>query len=205
VSASSRCIELDRDLAARLRQHAQLKVVESDVLKVDFTRWPTRSGAQAAGGRQSSYNISSPILFHLLEHVARSRTSTSCCKRKSWTAWCGAGDLGLRAALGDAAVALRDGERAVRAARILRAAAARRQRGGAHGSAAQPAAVDSGCWKNWCRWRSRSAASCCATRWASGWRRTLCGQLRPAAAREEVPVQQYLALCTEVTRNTAGF
>ncbi|HZN47454.1 MAG TPA: rRNA adenine N-6-methyltransferase family protein, partial [Ramlibacter sp.] len=28
-------VELDRDLAARLRQHAQLKVVEADVLKVD--------------------------------------------------------------------------------------------------------------------------------------------------------------------------
>ena len=30
-------IELDRDLAARLRQHPQLQVIESDVLKVDFT------------------------------------------------------------------------------------------------------------------------------------------------------------------------
>lgn len=30
-------IELDRDLAARLRQHPQLDVIESDVLKVDFT------------------------------------------------------------------------------------------------------------------------------------------------------------------------
>ena len=29
-------IELDRDLAARLRSHGQLQVVESDVLKVDF-------------------------------------------------------------------------------------------------------------------------------------------------------------------------
>ena len=37
-------IELDRDLAARLRGHGQLDVVESDVLRVDFTalaaRWP---------------------------------------------------------------------------------------------------------------------------------------------------------------------
>ena len=30
-------IELDRDLALRLRLHKQLTVVESDVLKVDFT------------------------------------------------------------------------------------------------------------------------------------------------------------------------
>ena len=29
-------IELDRDLAVRLRQHPQLEVIESDVLRVDF-------------------------------------------------------------------------------------------------------------------------------------------------------------------------
>jgi len=37
-------IELDRDLASRLRTHPQLTVVESDVLRVDFTDlaavWP---------------------------------------------------------------------------------------------------------------------------------------------------------------------
>ena len=31
-------IELDRDLAARLRAHPQLDVIESDVLKVDFAQ-----------------------------------------------------------------------------------------------------------------------------------------------------------------------
>ena len=31
-------IELDRDLAARLREHPQLQVIESDVLRVDFTQ-----------------------------------------------------------------------------------------------------------------------------------------------------------------------
>ena len=105
-------IELDRDLAARLRAHGQLDVVESDVLKVDFTALAERlcAGARdldiAAGppqgdvspltrsgpgplpvlGQQPAqrrsvgakirvvgnlpYNISSPILFHLLDHVA---------------------------------------------------------------------------------------------------------------------------------------
>ncbi len=64
-------IELDRDLAARLRGHGQLDVVESDVLKVDFTalaatmRVPT---IRVVGNLP--YNISSPILFHLLDHVA---------------------------------------------------------------------------------------------------------------------------------------
>lgn len=64
-------IELDRDLAARLRGHGQLDVIESDVLKVNF--------AQVAQGLSATkirvvgnlpYNISTPILFHLLEHVA---------------------------------------------------------------------------------------------------------------------------------------
>ncbi len=63
-------IELDRDLAARLRQHPQLDVIESDVLKVDFTAlaverdWPK---LRVAGNLP--YNISTPILFHLLDHV----------------------------------------------------------------------------------------------------------------------------------------
>eukprot|EP01032_Pedospumella_encystans_P021541 gene21541-24428_t len=68
-------VELDRDLAVRLREHPHLSVVESDVLKVDFT-------ALAAQMQQSAdlpqrirvvgnlpYNISTPILFHLLAHV----------------------------------------------------------------------------------------------------------------------------------------
>ena len=71
-------IELDRDLAARLRQHPQLEVIEADVLKVDFTALAaTLSGADDAAPARKlrvvgnlPYNISTPILFHLLEHVA---------------------------------------------------------------------------------------------------------------------------------------
>jgi 16S rRNA (adenine1518-N6/adenine1519-N6)-dimethyltransferase len=77
-------IELDRDLAQRLRAHPQLTVVESDVLKVDFTRInstqvATNSIASGASPMTPQpqlrvvgnlpYNISTPILFHLLEHV----------------------------------------------------------------------------------------------------------------------------------------
>lgn len=64
-------IELDRDLAARLRNHAQLEVVESDVLKVDFTELARAHGLlklRVVGNLP--YNISTPILFHLLAHVA---------------------------------------------------------------------------------------------------------------------------------------
>jgi len=64
-------IELDRDLAARLRAHAQLEVVESDVLRVDFTQLAqAHSTAKLRVVGNLPYNISTPILFHLLEHVA---------------------------------------------------------------------------------------------------------------------------------------
>lgn len=64
-------IELDRDLAARLRQHAQLTVHEADVLKVDISALAAALGTQrlrVVGNLP--YNISTPILFHLLDHVA---------------------------------------------------------------------------------------------------------------------------------------
>ncbi|MFM7802287.1 MAG: 16S rRNA (adenine(1518)-N(6)/adenine(1519)-N(6))-dimethyltransferase RsmA [Limnohabitans sp.] len=64
-------IELDRDLARRLRQHPQLNVIESDVLKVDFAA--LASTLQMPRLRivgNLPYNISTPILFHLLDHVA---------------------------------------------------------------------------------------------------------------------------------------
>jgi 16S rRNA (adenine1518-N6/adenine1519-N6)-dimethyltransferase len=79
-------IELDRDLAARLRSHPQLQVIESDVLKVDFAQIDIAQSAiknividgpldqpiaPAAAQRMRvvgnlPYNISTPILFHLL-------------------------------------------------------------------------------------------------------------------------------------------
>ncbi|KQM79475.1 16S rRNA (adenine(1518)-N(6)/adenine(1519)-N(6))-dimethyltransferase RsmA [Xylophilus sp. Leaf220] len=63
-------IELDRDLAVRLRARPQLDVIESDVLKVDFTEVAQRLDApklRVVGNLP--YNISTPILFHLLDHV----------------------------------------------------------------------------------------------------------------------------------------
>jgi 16S rRNA (adenine1518-N6/adenine1519-N6)-dimethyltransferase len=62
-------IELDRDLAARLRKRAELTVVESDVLKVDFSALATQAGQKLRVVGNLPYNISSPILFHLLDHV----------------------------------------------------------------------------------------------------------------------------------------
>jgi 16S rRNA (adenine1518-N6/adenine1519-N6)-dimethyltransferase len=64
-------IELDRDLAAKLRSHTQLTVIESDVLKVDFAQLAASCGTdklRVVGNLP--YNISTPILFHLLAFVA---------------------------------------------------------------------------------------------------------------------------------------
>jgi 16S rRNA (adenine1518-N6/adenine1519-N6)-dimethyltransferase len=74
-------IELDRDLAAHWRKHPQIQVIESDVLKVDLA--PVKSAYFAINNIANTtsyaaasplirmvgnlpYNISTPILFHLL-------------------------------------------------------------------------------------------------------------------------------------------
>jgi len=62
-------IELDRDLAARLRQRDGLVVVESDVLKVDFAALAAERGQKLRVVGNLPYNISTPILFHLLDFV----------------------------------------------------------------------------------------------------------------------------------------
>ena len=59
-------IELDRDLARTLRNHPHLHVIEADVLRVNF------SDINCAPLRvvgNLPYNISTPILFHLLDFV----------------------------------------------------------------------------------------------------------------------------------------
>ena len=72
-------IELDRDLAVRLREHPHLSVVASDVLKVDFRALAAQMLANTDSTVTSKekirvvgnlpYNISTPILFHLLAQV----------------------------------------------------------------------------------------------------------------------------------------
>ncbi len=73
-------IELDRDLAIQLRLHEQLNVIQSDVLNVDFLeirQSMLKSSASTADADAQKlrvvgnlpYNISTPILFHLLHFV----------------------------------------------------------------------------------------------------------------------------------------
>ena len=65
-------VELDRDLVARLRDNPQLHVVAADVLTVDFAQLAKDLGLAPGALRvvgNLPYNISSPILFHLLQYV----------------------------------------------------------------------------------------------------------------------------------------
>jgi len=60
-------VEIDRDLAARLRDEAipTLRVVEGDVLSLDLAGLGLPGGTRVAGNLP--YNISSPVLFRLLD------------------------------------------------------------------------------------------------------------------------------------------
>ena len=67
-------IELDRDLAKRLREHPfiqdKLNIVEQDALKFDFSSL-TEAGPMRVFGNLP-YNISTPLMFHLFsfsEHI----------------------------------------------------------------------------------------------------------------------------------------
>jgi 16S rRNA (adenine1518-N6/adenine1519-N6)-dimethyltransferase len=62
-------IELDRDLAARLRGMPGVTVHEADALEFDFARFP--SGLRLVGNLP--YNISTPLLFHLAAFADRVR------------------------------------------------------------------------------------------------------------------------------------
>jgi 16S rRNA (adenine1518-N6/adenine1519-N6)-dimethyltransferase len=60
-------IELDRDLAVLLRKRADLSVIESDVLNVDFRKLAEAAKTRIRVVGNLPYNISTPILFHLLD------------------------------------------------------------------------------------------------------------------------------------------
>jgi 16S rRNA (adenine1518-N6/adenine1519-N6)-dimethyltransferase len=64
-------IELDRDLVPRLVAAAEgvgeLDIVNADVLTVDLSALATKGPLRVVGNLP--YNISSPILFHCIEHV----------------------------------------------------------------------------------------------------------------------------------------
>lgn len=65
-------IEIDRDLAAELREkHPQLNVIESDILKFDFSQIEGSRPLRIVGNLP--YNISTPLLFKLFNQIDRIR------------------------------------------------------------------------------------------------------------------------------------
>jgi 16S rRNA (adenine1518-N6/adenine1519-N6)-dimethyltransferase len=71
-------IEFDRDLHAPLqaaaRAHGELELIEGDVLGVDFGALASRLGVEKIRlVGNLPYNLSSPILFHALDHAAAIR------------------------------------------------------------------------------------------------------------------------------------
>ncbi|MDO6565659.1 16S rRNA (adenine(1518)-N(6)/adenine(1519)-N(6))-dimethyltransferase RsmA [Alteromonas sp. 1_MG-2023] len=70
-------IELDRDLAKRLREHpfngSKLTVIEQDAMTMDFTELAKTMPVKDKGLRvfgNLPYNISTPLMFHLFSHAA---------------------------------------------------------------------------------------------------------------------------------------
>lgn len=68
-------IEFDRDLLApltvRAREHGELELIHANVLDVDFTALAGGTPLRLVGNLP--YNLSSPILFHALNHAAAVR------------------------------------------------------------------------------------------------------------------------------------
>jgi 16S rRNA (adenine1518-N6/adenine1519-N6)-dimethyltransferase len=62
-------VELDRDLAARLGRRPELCVIQADALKVDFVELSAQLEQPLRIAGNLPYNISTPILFHLLGAV----------------------------------------------------------------------------------------------------------------------------------------
>lgn len=71
--ASLHAIEIDRDLAAVLRQrfgqYPNFSLIEQDVLKLDFNELLSADSPARIIGNLP-YNISSPLLFHLMNYLA---------------------------------------------------------------------------------------------------------------------------------------
>jgi 16S rRNA (adenine1518-N6/adenine1519-N6)-dimethyltransferase len=66
-------IELDRDLIGPLGTMAQgvgkLEIISADALSIDFTELAQKLGGKLRVVGNLPYNISTPLIFHLLEHV----------------------------------------------------------------------------------------------------------------------------------------
>jgi 16S rRNA (adenine1518-N6/adenine1519-N6)-dimethyltransferase len=75
-------IELDRDLAARLRGRPGLDLIEGDALAVDYAGLAQRLGDSLRIVGNLPYNISTPILFRLLDAAERVRDQHAMLQRE---------------------------------------------------------------------------------------------------------------------------
>ena len=194
-------IELDRDLATRLRRRDGLTVIEADVLQVDFDALrPAHVTAFAPGGQFAVQHLDTDTVS--LAGVGRSRGGPALHAAEGSRRPHGrsARRQGLRQAVGDAAVALPHRHRARSTTAGFRAAAA-----GGFGHRAHATAACAGrtsgwrCCRNWCRWPFPSGASCCAIRSGVGWKHVaFAGDFDVQRRAEEVPVAQYVALAQQL-------
>jgi 16S rRNA (adenine1518-N6/adenine1519-N6)-dimethyltransferase len=73
-SGSLDAIEIDRDLAGLLREefagHSEFTLHEADALELDFTELARTRGGRLRVVGNLPYNISTPLLFYLLDHRA---------------------------------------------------------------------------------------------------------------------------------------
>ena len=71
-SGHLKVIEIDRDLVERLQHHPflspKLEVIQADALSIDFSQFAEESPARVFGNLP--YNISTPLIFHLLKFAA---------------------------------------------------------------------------------------------------------------------------------------
>lgn len=189
-------IELDRDLALRLRLHGQLDVIESDVLKVDFTALAQtlRDKAGQPGLRlrvvgNLPYNISTPILFHLLDHVQVIEDQHFMLQKEvidRMVASPATGDYGRLSVMLQWRYAMENvlfvppESFDPRPAWTAPSCAWCRMPSRHH--------CRCRCWRSWSKWLSASAASCCATRWAAGSKpASLLVNSTPSAAPRKCP------------------
>ena len=86
-------LEIDRDLVALLRSEPDLaaypnfRVHEVDALEFDFTQLARERGGKLRVVGNLPYNISTPLLFHLLEHYTVIEDLHIMLQRKSRSAW----------------------------------------------------------------------------------------------------------------------
>ena len=132
-------IELDRDLAVRLRRTPGLAVIEADVLKVDFAALPAARRGKSCASSATCLTTSRRRSCSICSRRARpSRTSTSCCRRRWSTGWPRRRETRTTAGSRSCCSGATDRAAARRGAGGVRAAAARRLRGSPHDAAADP-------------------------------------------------------------------